>query len=59
MIAQNEVMDNASKAYKTAGLSANEYMETVSGFAASLKQSTSSELEAAQIADQAVIDMAR
>ena len=41
-----------------AGLSANEYMETVSGFAASLKQSTSSELEAAQIADQAVIDMA-
>jgi len=58
MIAQNEVMDNASKAYKTAGLSANEYMETVSGFAASLKQSTSSELEAAQIADQAVIDMA-
>ena len=58
MIAQNEVMDNASKAYKTAGLSANEYMNTVSGFAASLKQSTSSELEAAQIADQAVIDMA-
>lgn len=58
MIAQNEVMDNASKAYKTAGLSANEYMDTVSGFAASLKQSTSSELEAAQIADQAVIDMA-
>lgn len=58
MIAQNEVMDNASKAYKTAGLSANEYMETVSGFAASLKQSTSSEQEAAQIADQAVIDMA-
>ena len=58
MIAQNEVMDNASKAYKTAGLSANEYMDTVSSFAASLKQSTSSELEAAQVADQAVIDMA-
>lgn len=58
MIAQNEVMDNASKAYKTAGLSANEYMDTVSGFAASLKQSTTDELEAAQIADQAVIDMA-
>lgn len=58
MIAQNEVMDNAAKAYKTAGLSANEYMDTVSGFAASLKQSTSSELEAAQSANQAVIDMA-
>lgn len=58
MIAQNEAMDNASKAYKTAGLSANEYMDTVSGFAASLKQSTTDELEAAQIADQAVIDMA-
>lgn len=58
MIAQNEVMDNASKAYKTAGLSANEYMDTVSGFAASLKQSTSSELEAAKVADQAVTDMA-
>lgn len=56
--AQTEVMNNASEAYKNAGMSANEYMETVTGFAASLKQSTSSELEAAQIADMAVIDMA-
>ena len=58
MTAQNEVMKNASEAYETAGLSANEYMDTVSGFAASLKQSTSNELEAAQAANQAVIDMA-
>ena len=30
----------ADQAYKTAGLSANDYMQTVTGFAASLKQST-------------------
>lgn len=56
--AQSEAMDNAANAYKTAGLSANDYMETISGFAASLKQSCVSELEAAEAADQAVIDMA-
>ena len=55
--AQAEVLDNASKAYKTAGLSANDYMETVTSFAAALKQSTASELEAAEAADQAIIDM--
>lgn len=53
-----EVMKNASEAYKTAGLSQNAYMESVTSFAAALKQSTSSELEAAQAADQAIIDMA-
>lgn len=58
MTAQNEVMKDAAEAYKTAGLSANDYMETVTGFAASLKQSTSSELEAAESANQAVVDMA-
>lgn len=58
MTAQNEVMKDAAEAYRTAGLSANDYMETVTGFAASLKQSTSSELEAAKSANQAVIDMA-
>ena len=58
MTAQNEVMKDAAEAYKTAGLSANDYMETVTGFAASLKQSTSSELEAAKSANQAVVDMA-
>lgn len=56
--AQNLAMANASKAYKTAGLSKNEYMQTISGFAASLKQSVSSETEAAEVADRAVTDMA-
>lgn len=56
--AQNLAMANASKAYKTAGLSKNQYMETISGFAASLKQSVSSETEAAEVADRAVTDMA-
>lgn len=57
MEAQSLALDNANKAYKTAGLSANEYMETVTGFAASLKQSTANEVEAAEAANQAVIDM--
>ena len=56
--AQSTVMKNAGEAYKTAGLSANEYMETVTSFAASLKQSTKNEEEAAKAANQAVIDMA-
>lgn len=56
--AENLALKNASQAYKTAGLSANDYMQTVTGFAAALKGSTSSEKEAAQAADQAVIDMA-
>lgn len=34
------VIDNASKAYQTAGMSANDYMETVTGFSAALIQST-------------------
>lgn len=58
MRAQDEVLTNASVAYKTAGLSTNEYMETITSFAASLKQSCENELEAARAADQAVIDMA-
>lgn len=56
--AQELCMSNARKAYKDAGLSMNEYMETVTGFAASLKQSVKDEVEAAEYADQAVIDMA-
>lgn len=58
MEAQTLAMDNAGRAYETAGLSANEYMETVTSFAASLKSSTENEVEAAKAADQAVIDMA-
>lgn len=51
------VFKNADQAYKTAGMSANDYMETVTGFAAALKQSTQTEAEAAKIADMAIIDM--
>lgn len=58
MEAQALALNNASNAYETAGLSANEYMETVTSIAASLKQSTENEIEAAKAADQAVVDMA-
>ena len=55
--AQSDVMENAANAYKTAGLSVNEYMESVNGIAAALNQSSASQLESAALADQAVIDM--
>ena len=55
--AQTAVLDNANNAYRTAGMSANQYMETVTSFAAALKQSTSNEVEAANVADQAIRDM--
>lgn len=58
MNAQTIVLKNADQAYKTAGMSANDYMETVTSFAASLKQSTENETEAAKAADQIVVDMA-
>lgn len=49
----------AENAYKTAGLSANQYMETVTGFSASLLQSLGGDTEkAAQVADTAITDMA-
>ena len=56
--AQELALGNADKAWKTAGLSANDYMQTVTSFAASLKAATGDELKAAELADQAVIDMA-
>lgn len=57
--AQTAVMDNASNAYKTAGLSANEYMETVTSFAAALNSSLGGNTEeAAKYADMAITDMA-
>lgn len=56
--AQTEVMNNAKVAYKTAGMSANDYMNTITSFAAALKQSTANETEAAKVANMAVIDMA-
>ena len=52
-------MNYANNAYKTVGLSANEYMETVTGFSASLLQSLGGDTEkAAHVADQAITDMA-
>lgn len=52
------VVDNAKKAYKTAGLSANAYMETVTSFSASLLQSLGGDTKkAANYADRAIIDM--
>lgn len=53
-----KVQEYASNAYKTAGLSANEYMETVTSFSASLLQSLGGDTEAAaEYADRAVTDM--
>lgn len=52
------VIKNAENAYKTAGLSANAYMETVTSFSASLLQSMGNDTEAAaKKADQALTDM--
>lgn len=53
------VMEYANNAYRTAGLSANEYMETVTSFSASLLQSLGGDTaKAAQVADMAITDMA-
>ena len=55
----NTVMEDAASAFQTAGLSANEYMETVTGFAASLVGSLGGNTaEAANMAQMAVTDMA-
>lgn len=52
------VMGYAENAFKTAGLSANEYMETVTGFSAALISSLGGDtLKAAEIADMAITDM--
>lgn len=53
-----KVIDSAKNAYKTAGLSANAYMETVTSFSASLLQSLENDTKkAADYADRAIIDM--
>ena len=52
------VMGYAENAYKTAGMSANEYMNTVTSFSASLLQSLGGDTEAAaKYADMAITDM--
>lgn len=54
----NEVVKYANNAYKTAGLTANEHMETVTSFSASLLQSLNGDTaKAAQVADMAITDM--
>ena len=53
-----KVQDYAANAYKTAGMSANEYMETVTGFSAALINSLGGDTEkAAEMADMAISDM--
>lgn len=57
--AEDIVLENARNAYKTAGISANSYMETVTGFSATLLQGLGGDTQkAASIADQALVDMA-
>lgn len=55
----NVVEEYANNAYKTAGLSANEYMETVTSFSASLLQSLDGDTaKVAEVSNMAVTDMA-
>lgn len=56
--ASSAVQGYAENAFKTAGMSANEYMETVTGFSASLIQSLDGDTaKAAKVADMAITDM--
>jgi phage-related protein len=54
----DKVKVNAAKAYQTAGMSANDYMELTTSFSASLLSSLSNDTsKAADIADMAMVDM--
>ena len=54
----DKVKQNAAEAYRTAGMSANQYMELTTSFAASLMQSLGNDTEkAAEISDMAMTDM--
>ena len=56
--AESTVMKNAAEAYSTAGLSANAYMEQITGFSASLVQSLEGDtVKAAEVGNRAIIDM--
>lgn len=58
LASQQTVLSNADKAFSTAGLSANAYMETVTSFSASLLQSLGGDTaKAADYANRAIIDM--
>lgn len=52
------VLENAANAYQTAGMSANDYMNTVINMAASLNKATGDTVESARLADVAITDMA-
>ena len=56
--AQDSVMQNAAEAFRTAGMSANKYMETTIQFSASLIQGLGGDTaQAAMLADMAITDM--
>ena len=58
MKAQDRVMQDAKEAYKTAGLSANEYMEQATSFSASLIKSLKGDTEkASEVTNRAITDM--
>lgn len=55
---QNMVLQNAANAYKNAGMSANQYMEQVTGFSAALITSLGNDtVAAANYAEMAMVDM--
>ena len=52
------IIKNSEQAYKTAGISANNYMQTVTSFSASLVSSLGGDTQqAAELANQAIVDM--
>lgn len=56
--ASDTVQEYAANAFQTSGMSANEYMDTVTSFSASLIQSLGGDTkEAAEVANQAITDM--
>lgn len=58
MVAQDYVLKDAQDAYKTAGMSANEYMENVTSFSASLISSLGGDtVAAAEYANRAMVSM--
>lgn len=58
-LSSNKVYEYAKKSFKTTGLSANDYMETVTSFSAALLQGLGGDTEkAADMADMAITDMA-
>ncbi len=57
--AYNEVMKNASQAYRTAGISANQYMNTTIGMSKKMLAGVGGDaMKAAQMSDMAILDMA-